>query len=90
MPAGSAKIGNPAAVYCRETGYAYQTLEDGAGGQTGVCRLPDAITCNAWELLSGQCGAESDDVCVDTTAIDASGVSGPWSDVRIFKLPLKP
>jgi len=60
QPAASsaAKIGNPAAVYCREMGYVYQTVDDGSGGQTGVCLLPDELTCNAWDFLSGRCGAE--------------------------------
>jgi len=39
-------------------GYAYQTVDDGSGGQTGVCLLPDELTCNAWDFLSGRCGAE--------------------------------
>lgn len=55
--AGYTKIGNPAAVYCREMGYTYQTVDDGAGGQTGVCLLPEKTKCNAWDFLSGQCGA---------------------------------
>ncbi len=58
VTSGGAKIGNPAAVYCSEMGYTYQTVEDGAGGQTGVCLLPEELTCDAWDFLSGQCGAE--------------------------------
>ncbi len=52
------KIGNPAAVYCQEMGYSYQTVTDGEGGETGMCLMPDATVCAAWDFLSGQCGAE--------------------------------
>jgi len=55
---GYTKIGNPAAVYCNEMGFSYQTVDDGDGGQIGVCLLPEDVECNAWDFLSGQCGAE--------------------------------
>lgn len=56
--AGYTKIGNPAAVYCREMGYTYQTVANEDGSLRGVCQLPDENTCDAWDFLSGQCGAE--------------------------------
>lgn len=55
---GFTKIGNPAAVYCREMGYTYQSVADGADGSRGVCQLPEETACDAWDFLSGQCGAE--------------------------------
>jgi putative hemolysin len=55
---GFTKIGNPAAVYCREMGYTYQSIADDADGSRGVCQLPEETACDAWDFLAGQCGAE--------------------------------
>lgn len=52
------KIGNPAAIYCQQMGYTYQTLPDGEGGESGICVMPDMTECAAWDFLSGQCGAQ--------------------------------
>jgi len=52
------KIGNPAAVYCQQMGYTYQTVADGEGGENGFCVMPDTTECAAWDFLSGQCGAQ--------------------------------
>ena len=46
---------NPAAEYCHELGYEYQIV-DTAGGQYGICILPDGSTCNGWSFLQGKCG----------------------------------
>ena len=50
------KISNPAAVYCKDMGYAYNVTSDGAGGQTDTCTMPDGQTCSAWDFLEGKCG----------------------------------
>jgi len=52
------KIGNPAAIYCQQMGYTYQTVADGEGGESGFCVMPDTTECAAWDFLSGQCGAQ--------------------------------
>jgi len=49
-------MANPAAVYCRELGYEYEIV-DAAGGQYGVCVLPDGSSCTGWSFLEGKCGA---------------------------------
>jgi putative hemolysin len=48
-------IRNPAAAYCVESGYSYST-EETTKGQIGICKFPDAISCNAWDFLEGNCG----------------------------------
>ena len=45
---------NPAAVYCREMGYAYRILDE--DGQRGACMMPDGTRCDAWDFLQGECG----------------------------------
>ncbi|MCX6821141.1 MAG: DUF333 domain-containing protein, partial [Candidatus Aenigmarchaeota archaeon] len=49
-------IPNPAAVYCKESGYNYKIVET-EKGQKGFCVLPDK-ECDAWEFYSGECGIE--------------------------------
>lgn len=56
--AGYAKIGNPAAVYCKAMGGTYQTIGNDMGEENGACLLPNNSTCDAWDFLSGQCGSE--------------------------------
>ena len=48
-------MADPAAVYCRELGYAYEIV-DTSEGQYGVCVLPDNSRCDAWGFLEGKCG----------------------------------
>lgn len=50
-------VANPAAVYCADQGYQYATVTE-PRGQRGVCRFPDGTACDAWEFLTGKCGAE--------------------------------
>jgi C1A family cysteine protease/putative hemolysin len=48
---------NPAAMYCQELGYEYQTV-DGPDGQYGIVIFPDGTQCRAWDFLQGKCGQE--------------------------------
>ena len=48
-------VANPTAVYCADIGYTYEILS-GASGQTGVCKLPGGVVCDAWDFLKGTCG----------------------------------
>jgi putative hemolysin len=50
------RISNPAAVYCQDMGYTYQVVNDGAGGETDTCGMPDGQVCSAWDFLEGKCG----------------------------------
>jgi len=52
---GALGMANPAAVYCRELGYEYEVV-DTAGGQDGICVLPDGSSCADWSFLEGKCG----------------------------------
>ncbi|MEW5871816.1 MAG: C1 family peptidase [Chloroflexota bacterium] len=49
---------NPAAVYCRDLGYDFKTVQSPDGSQDGVCLLPGETTCPAWDFLGGKCGQE--------------------------------
>jgi putative hemolysin len=51
-------LANPAAVYCRDLGYDYQMVNDGAGGVRGECVMPDGVQCDAWDFLAGKCAPE--------------------------------
>ncbi|UCH86482.1 MAG: DUF333 domain-containing protein [Dehalococcoidia bacterium] len=48
-------MANPAAVYCRELGYAYRIV-DTDEGQSGVCIFPGDSECDEWQFLQGTCG----------------------------------
>jgi putative hemolysin len=52
---GALGMANPAAVYCRELGYEYEIV-DTAGGQDGICVLPNGGRCADWSFLEGRCG----------------------------------
>ncbi len=60
-PTGGMSMGNPSAVYCRNLGFHFSTIE-GERGQEGVCRFPDGQTCEAWSFLDGRCG-ETHSLC---------------------------
>ena len=49
-------IANPAAKYCADLGFSYYTVTDAAGEQRGICEMPDATKCDAWDFLAGKCG----------------------------------
>ena len=51
-------LANPAAVYCRDLGYDFEDVDDGAGGKRGVCVMPDGGRCDAWDFLAGKCAPE--------------------------------
>jgi C1A family cysteine protease/putative hemolysin len=52
--------GNPAAIYCRDVmGYPYEIITDEAGGQTGLCQMPDGAVCDQWDFYAGTCGGRA-------------------------------
>jgi len=53
----SVGMANPAAVYCSELGYEYNTV-DTPEGQQGFCMFPDGSECDAWNFLMGKCGTD--------------------------------
>ena len=48
-------MADPAAVYCGNLGYTYQTVTN-SEGQNGACVFPDGSSCDAWDFLEGKCG----------------------------------
>jgi putative hemolysin len=48
---------NPAAFYCRELGYDYETVAT-PDGERGVCVLPDGRRADAWDFFRGKCAEE--------------------------------
>lgn len=48
---------NPSKVYCQNLGYGY-VVEQTDMGEKGVCKLPDSVSCEAWDFLKGKCGQE--------------------------------
>ena len=48
-------MADPAAVYCSNLGYSYQTVTNNEG-QNGACVFPDGSSCDAWNFLEGKCG----------------------------------
>ncbi len=53
-----AKLANPAAGYCRDQGYRFETRKDDVGNEYGVCIFDDGSECNAWAYFRGECGSE--------------------------------
>ncbi|WP_170758615.1 DUF333 domain-containing protein [Ruegeria lacuscaerulensis] len=46
----TARLANPAATYCIESGARYE-IRDGDNGQSGVCILPDGSEVDAWDYF---------------------------------------
>lgn len=49
-------IPNPAAVYCIELGYKYESRKNELGGEYGVVIFPDGTECNDWSFFRGNAG----------------------------------
>ncbi|HEX2908804.1 MAG TPA: S8 family serine peptidase, partial [Phototrophicaceae bacterium] len=49
---------NPAAVYCLDLGYQYETVPGIGGGEDGMCIFPDGQRCEQWQFYAGQCGQQ--------------------------------
>lgn len=47
---------NPAAVYCLDLGYRYETIPGIGGGDDGICVFPDGERCEQWNFYAGNCG----------------------------------
>ncbi len=50
-------MSNPAATYCRELGYDYETVKT-PEGEVGVCVLPSGERVDAWDFYRGRVGRE--------------------------------
>jgi putative hemolysin len=46
---------NPASVNCEKQGGTLQIEKRGDGGEFGVCFFEDALQCEEWALLRGEC-----------------------------------
>ncbi len=51
-----AKLANPAAAYCQDQGFRYETRKDDQGNEYGVCIFDDGSECDAWAYFRGECG----------------------------------
>ncbi len=51
-----AKLANPAAEYCQDQGFKYETRKDDQGNAYGVCIFDDGTECDAWAYFRGECG----------------------------------
>ena len=51
-----AKLANPAARYCTDQGFRYETRQDEQGDEYGVCIFDDGAECDAWAYFRGECG----------------------------------
>lgn len=68
------ELPNPAAVYCEEQGYTYETRTNPDGSQTGYCIL-NGIECEGWAYYRGECPikCQSNDNCPKTQFCDFEG-----------------
>ncbi len=55
---GQQMIANPAAVFCEDSGGAYDIRETTDGGKTGFCVLPDGEEVDAWEHFRANAASE--------------------------------
>ncbi len=53
-----AKLANPAAAYCQDQGYRYETRKDEQGNEYGICIFDDGSECEEWAYFRGECGAD--------------------------------
>jgi hypothetical protein len=49
------QMANPASVNCIDKGGSLKMVEDGSGGQVGMCTLPDGVVCEEWAYMRGEC-----------------------------------
>ncbi|MBB6464376.1 putative hemolysin [Aminobacter carboxidus] len=47
-------MANPASVHCGNIGGKLEIRKDGAGNETGYCRMPDGSICEEWALFRDQ------------------------------------
>ncbi len=52
----SQKLANPAATYCEDQGFRYESRQDEQGNAYGVCVFDDGTECDAWAYFRGECG----------------------------------
>lgn len=52
----NSQMANPASLYCQAMAGELEIQTDEAGGQYGVCILPDGKVCEEWEFFRGECG----------------------------------
>jgi putative hemolysin len=52
---GSAKLANPASVYCIEQGGKLEIRTGADGGEFGVCLFDEGRECEEWAMFRGEC-----------------------------------
>ena len=77
--AGKQELANPAATYCSEQGFTYETRKDDQGNAYGVCVFDDGTECDAWAYFRGDCGADK----AKNLALNVVEVAGLDNTVKI-------
>ena len=66
-PDNKPQMANPASVNCLDKGGSLQLVDDGSGGQVGMCTLPGGNVCEEWAYMRGDCPAAKDNPESDCT-----------------------
>lgn len=69
---------NPAAVWCQEQGYGYETKKDAAGNEYGVCIFGNGMEADEWAVYRAAMGAYNETAngtTVDVAKGDIVGIS---------------
>lgn len=69
---------NPAAVWCQEQGYGYETKTDEAGNEYGVCIFDNGMEADEWAVYRAAMGAYNETAngtTVNVTKGDIAGIS---------------
>ncbi|HID33739.1 MAG TPA: DUF333 domain-containing protein [Anaerolineae bacterium] len=70
-----AKLANPAANYCVDQGFRYESRKDAQGNAYGVCIFDDGTECDAWAYYRGECGQGQAKNLV-LNVVEATGLEG--------------
>ena len=79
-----AKLANPAAGYCKDQGFKYETRKDDQGNEYGVCIFDDGTECDAWAYFRGECGQDQ----AKNLVLNVVEVAGLEDTEQIEILPL--
>jgi len=58
----SSPFDDPASLYCKEQGYTISSQVGANGNTLAYCVFPNGNVCPVWDLISGRCSQESDNL----------------------------
>lgn len=67
---------NPAAVWCQEQGYGYETKTDEAGNEYGVCIFDNGMEADDWAVYRAATGAYNETANETTVDVTKGGIVG--------------